>query len=73
MNKMLAVGLQVNVSSPIANLVFKACFENIHWCKNTCYLEVGFKACENIHLSKNTDYWVEIPIGLQSSLESMWI
>ena len=22
---------------------FKAC-ENIQWCKNTCYLEVGFKA-----------------------------
>ena len=73
MKKMLAVELQVNVGSPIANLGFKACCENIQWCKNTCYLEVGFKAYENIHLSKNTDYWVEIPIGLQSSIESMWI
>ena len=48
-----AVELQVKVSSVIANLVFKACYENIKWCKNTCYLEVGFKVCENIHLSTN--------------------
>ena len=27
------------------------------------------KACENIHLSKNTEYWVNVPIGLQSSLQ----
>ena len=25
-------------------------------------------ARENIQLSKNTDYWVKIPIGLQSNL-----
>ena len=35
----------------ISNLVFKA-REIIQWCKNTCYLEVGFKACKNIHLIK---------------------
>ena len=39
-----------------AILVFKIYCENIQWCENTCYLEVDFKACENIHLSKNTDY-----------------
>ena len=44
--------LQVNVSSPNANLGFKACCENIQWCKNTCYLEVGFQAWENIHRAK---------------------
>ena len=66
----IAVGLQVNVSSPIANLVFKACSENNQWCKNTCRLGVGFKVCKNIHLSKITDYWVKILIGLQSSLGS---
>ena len=67
-DNVIAVGLQVDVSSPVATLVFKACCENILWYKNTCYLEVGFKACENIHLSENTDYRVKIPIGLQSSL-----
>ena len=56
------------ISLEKVNLVFKACCENIQWCKNTCYLEVG-KACENIHLSKNTEYWVNVPIGLQSSLQ----
>ena len=52
-----AVGLQVNVSSPITNLFFKAC-ENIQWCKKTCYMEVGFKAGKNINFSKNTNYWI---------------
>ena len=58
----------MSLEKAIATLIFKACCGNIQWCKNTCYLEVGFKAWENIHVSKNTDYWVKIPIGLQSSL-----